>query len=343
MTDLNFSIANAQELLNSDDSFPVDFEIAWQWLGYSRKDAAKDKLLNNFDLDVDFSLRRLPETNVDNTFSHYREDIRLTVDCFKQLAMMAKTSKGKEVRKYFLDCEKRLKQINQERNKTLEQYQNELEAVKLSKTIPEDLKKLETLSIALADVVKQNLLGGIPKMLNQSFINSEQMQRDLNTSLVANRLGLAFNKQLKTLELIQDTYSPDAYNKLKDMYHTLAVDYNQMVERQSTSGISPETVQDFKDRLKAGEEWFRKAEIWQKEIESLAKELETDNLCLKMEIQRQCRLSKALMKDNQDVRQANARLVATVNRLEQENKDLETAVNRYKNTRGGLKPFKPLK
>jgi hypothetical protein len=38
------------------------------------------------------------------------EFIYLTVDCFKSLGMMAGTQKGKEVRKYFLECEKIAKQ-----------------------------------------------------------------------------------------------------------------------------------------------------------------------------------------------------------------------------------------
>ena len=33
----------------------------------------------------------------------------MTIDCFKSFCMMAGTSKGKGVRRYFLDCERRLK------------------------------------------------------------------------------------------------------------------------------------------------------------------------------------------------------------------------------------------
>lgn len=34
------------------------------------------------------------------------EDIRLNIDCFKSLGMMANTQKGKEVRRYFLECKR---------------------------------------------------------------------------------------------------------------------------------------------------------------------------------------------------------------------------------------------
>lgn len=36
-----FSISLAQDFVESNDPFPVDFDLAWQWMGYARKDAAK--------------------------------------------------------------------------------------------------------------------------------------------------------------------------------------------------------------------------------------------------------------------------------------------------------------
>ena len=38
----------------SRDKFPVDFGRAWKWIGYSRKDIAKDALLRQFADSVDF-------------------------------------------------------------------------------------------------------------------------------------------------------------------------------------------------------------------------------------------------------------------------------------------------
>ena len=53
---MEFSHDIALRLVRSQDEFPVDFDDAWQWLGYSSKQAAKKKLLRNFENDLDFNI-----------------------------------------------------------------------------------------------------------------------------------------------------------------------------------------------------------------------------------------------------------------------------------------------
>lgn len=109
MSEFNFEIA--MSLYNSNDPFPVDFGgEGWQWLGYASKGKAKRKLVNNFIKDVDYTITRLVKTKEDGSFSHYYEEIKTTVATFKELGMMAGTEKGKEIRKYFLECEKIVKE-----------------------------------------------------------------------------------------------------------------------------------------------------------------------------------------------------------------------------------------
>ncbi len=99
---MDFSIELAKNFLESDEQFPVEFDLAWQWLGYTRKDSALDTLKSYFEEYLDFSgyNRKNPQGGRP---SHC---YRLTVDCFKELGMLAKTEKGKLVRKYFLECER---------------------------------------------------------------------------------------------------------------------------------------------------------------------------------------------------------------------------------------------
>lgn len=101
---MTFSIELAQDLLNSEETFPISFSTSWQWLGYSRKDVAKRALLNSgFIKNEDFRI------SVEST-SAAVENIYLTVECLKMWSMMSGTEQGKQVRLYFLECEKVAKQ-----------------------------------------------------------------------------------------------------------------------------------------------------------------------------------------------------------------------------------------
>lgn len=104
-------------LLRSTDEFPVDFEDAWQWIGYTRKDSALKRLKKNFILGVDYvdDSEEFSAVCRKNLQAGRPSDLFfLTVDCFKSFAMMAGTDRGREVRKYFLDCEKHLKVLTQQ-------------------------------------------------------------------------------------------------------------------------------------------------------------------------------------------------------------------------------------
>lgn len=100
-------------LLQSSDPFPVDLDDAWQWLGYSQKSECFKKLKKHFEKDLDFSCKGM-KSLLGGRPSDY---IVLTVECFKSLGMMAGTAKGKQVRRYFLDCETELKRRIEEDRK----------------------------------------------------------------------------------------------------------------------------------------------------------------------------------------------------------------------------------
>lgn len=109
MTSLTFSKELAQRLLDSDEEYPLTLDFAWRCLGYASKQKAKDKLTRNFDRGVDYILNQMVENTAaqgSQTAGRLSEDLRLTVECFKSLGMMAGTEQGKTVRKYFLECEK---------------------------------------------------------------------------------------------------------------------------------------------------------------------------------------------------------------------------------------------
>jgi hypothetical protein len=118
-------------IARSTEQYPVDFDRAWQWIGYARKDHALESLKANFEEGMDFDFRRsgnqtsgnsenliFPDNRKNQVSDNFHGGKRegagrkamvyfLTVDCFKSFCMMAGTDKGREVRKYYLEIEKK--------------------------------------------------------------------------------------------------------------------------------------------------------------------------------------------------------------------------------------------
>ena len=184
---ISFSRAFALALIESDQEFPVDFDVAWEWLGYARKDNAKRRLESDFVEGIDYTLRINAERtdNGRGGGSVVSHKISLTLDCLKCLSMMAGTEKGKEVRQYFLQCESQLKRIHrqQEEAQRFLTIQDQLDIVErkvqILNTLPDDLTKT-TRKILEGEIVACNnlrQLETLPDKLNplqnsvQSFVD----------------------------------------------------------------------------------------------------------------------------------------------------------------------------
>lgn len=140
--------------LQSDKEFPVDFDLAWQWLDYTRKDSALKSLKANFEEGVDFSALKRRASNSGGAAVFYY----LTNDCFKMLAMMAGTAKGKEVRLYYLQCERSLK--TQQTVAPIEQLSVFPELDKSSAIANAITQALSGAKLGRTEAEKQNLLAG---------------------------------------------------------------------------------------------------------------------------------------------------------------------------------------
>lgn len=78
----------------------------YEWLGYTTYGNAARAFENcEFTEGVDFI------TSDKFTGARQRKDYRLTADCFKAFAMQARTERGKQVRLYYIECERQLKRI----------------------------------------------------------------------------------------------------------------------------------------------------------------------------------------------------------------------------------------
>jgi phage anti-repressor protein len=120
---------------DSKEQFPINIEVLIEMKVYDRKDNCKTKLNKNFILDTDFKVQNLaPElSGARNSKAMQagknKENIMLTVDCFKSMCMLANSETGKQVKNYYLDLEKIFKEYIlrdiQSLQKTIETVVNE--------------------------------------------------------------------------------------------------------------------------------------------------------------------------------------------------------------------------
>ena len=145
---MNFSQNLAMVMVQSADHFPVDFDNAWKWIGYSRKSDAKKALLSSgFIEGLDFQVLRQAPQNPKG--GRPKESIALTVDCFKSFGMMAGTEKGQQVRQYFLECEKQVKEIIPAQNAELEKMKIELALLQARERLASASQMLANINPAL--------------------------------------------------------------------------------------------------------------------------------------------------------------------------------------------------
>ena len=113
-----FYVANLWMYINYNSShdYPINLENVYKMIGFSNKGNAKRTLENNFTINEDY---KIIATKLDEKkqLLHtekllklggsgiLQEDIMLNTDTFKSLCMIAKTDKGKEIRKYYVKLE----------------------------------------------------------------------------------------------------------------------------------------------------------------------------------------------------------------------------------------------
>jgi hypothetical protein len=88
---LNLTLDQAQEIVKSGERLPITLDEAWQWLGYSNKAIAQR------------DLELICEDCVEWDYS-YNGDILLSIECFKELAVLANTTRSAIARGYFAYC-----------------------------------------------------------------------------------------------------------------------------------------------------------------------------------------------------------------------------------------------
>ena len=106
--------------------FPVDFETAWHIAGYARKDHAKRRL-SKLQNGSDFS----SEKGKTLQGGRSSEIINLTCDAFKHFCLLAETEQGREIRQYFVECEKKWRLVQQHHPEVAQEVDLELHKLEM--------------------------------------------------------------------------------------------------------------------------------------------------------------------------------------------------------------------
>jgi len=80
------------------NDYLINLENIFKMLGFANKSNAKRTMDNNFTVNEDYKITVLSRD--DGKFAI--EEVMLNTDTFKNLCMLAKTDKGKEIRKYYV-------------------------------------------------------------------------------------------------------------------------------------------------------------------------------------------------------------------------------------------------
>lgn len=136
-----------------DDDFVIDIESISKWLNIVKWNIKKT-LIESYRKNIDYKITEQKST----TAGRPSEKILLTPDCFKRICMLTKSSKGEEVRSYYIQLEKHIDKYKDSIISSLRSRVKVLEADLKPLDIPKDKGVIYVLktdnNIELKDIYK---------------------------------------------------------------------------------------------------------------------------------------------------------------------------------------------
>jgi len=206
-------IANLYIYMNyhPTNDYPINLENVFHLIGFANKGNAMKTIKNNFTVNEDYKLLIIPREKKQNA-GRSEHEIMLNVDTFKSLCMLAKTDKGKEIRKYYV----KLENIHNKIIKQEIEQQKQLLLEKDTQLINKDLENKRKVEMTLRDSFNKRSVVYLIKIT----INDEIIYKFGYTDDIVTRLRTHKNQIGEDIELVYCIESKD--NK---MLEKLLIDY----------------------------------------------------------------------------------------------------------------------
>jgi hypothetical protein len=160
--ELNYKIYTINK--NNPNKFIVDLDTIWKWVGFSTKGNAKTLLIKEsigFKVNKDYQILLLQlqkQSLVEKRGGTNKEQILLTVNCFKKFCLKASTEQSEKIFDYYIKMEDIItKYIENKHNKILTETNNKLQLKDQETTRILELKnqEIETNRMMLEDTLNR--------------------------------------------------------------------------------------------------------------------------------------------------------------------------------------------
>jgi phage anti-repressor protein len=299
------------------NDYPINLEHVFKMIGFANKGNAMKTIKSNFTLNEDYKIMLFHTEKRKNEGGFNKEDVMLNVDTFKNLCMLAKTNKGKEIRKYYVKLENIYnKIIKEEIIEKQELLKKEKEnTVKLLKEKEQqlenkDLEKKREVEITLKNSFDKRCLVYLIKIT----INDEIIYKFGYTDDIVTRLRTHKNQIGEDIELVYCIESKD--NK---MLEKLLIYYLEQYkfrikrtinDKQQTELLKVNDIEMIKNKLIELNNDVEDEKLLIIKLKNKILDLENENIELK----------KELLKDESQL----------VNELKNKIEDLEQTILDYK-------------
>ena len=298
-------IANLYVYMNyhPTNDYPINLETLVKLVGFAHKKNAKRTLENNFTKDEDYKILLLPKEhnkkvllskeqnlNTKDLGGRPEEQVMLNIDTFKNMCMLVKTEKSKEIRKYYVKLENIYNKIVKEEIKN-QKLLLEKEKENTRKLLKEKETQLENKDLENKRKVEMTLKNSFNKRnlvyLIKITINDEIIYKFGHTDDISTRLRAHKNQICEDIELVYCIESKD-----RKMLERLLIDYLEQYKfrikrtinnKQQTELLKVNDIEMIKNKLIELNKDIENEKLLIIKLQNKIIDLENENIQLKRE------------------------------------------------------------